>query len=49
MDATAAADSLDVEMLRAADRFMMGIVTGCDIPLVSPEPSPVSVTVFGDN
>ena len=49
VDAAAAADSLDVEMLRAADRFMMGIVTGCDIPLVSPEPSPVSVTVFGDN
>jgi hypothetical protein len=27
--------SLEVEMLRAANRFMMGIVTGTDIPLLS--------------
>jgi len=42
--------SLDVEMLRAADRFMMGIVTGTEIPIAPEQPSSsVAVTLFSEN
>jgi hypothetical protein len=42
--------SLDVEMLRAADRFMMGLVTGTEIPIAPEQPSSsVAVTLFSEN
>lgn len=49
--ATAHADSLETEMLLAANRFMMGIVTSTDVPLVvsSEEPSRPVATAFGKN
>lgn len=45
------ADSLDTEMLLAANRFMMGIVTSTDVPLVvnSEESSRPVAAAFGSN
>ena len=44
-------DTLDTEMLLAANRFMMGIVTSTDVPLMvsSDEPSRPVATAFGKN
>ncbi|MBM3967986.1 MAG: hypothetical protein FJ308_23465 [Planctomycetes bacterium] len=44
-------DSLDTEMLLAANRFMMGIVTSTEVPLVvsSEEPSRSVASAFGNN
>jgi hypothetical protein len=48
---TAQTDTLDTEMLLAANRFMMGIVTSTDVPLMvsSDEPSRPVATAFGKN
>jgi len=45
------ADTLDTEMLLSANRFMMGIVTSTDVPLVvsSEEPSRPVASAFGVN
>lgn len=44
-----ASGSLDVEMLRTANRFMMSLVTGTEMPLTAPEPVSATIQAYGEN
>lgn len=44
-----ASGSLDVEMLRTANRFMMSLVTGTEMPLTAPETVSATIQAYGEN
>ena len=44
-----ASGSLDVEMLRTANRFLMNLVTGTEVPLAAPEPVSATLQPYGEN